>query len=257
MSVRTSDTPGECGVTSAAAVSLGSLESFGARLEFDASESIYRCGERCEFWYRLIKGAARKCAFSLDGARQIVDFLRPGDLFGFGTGDLHPFSVEALVTGTLVARYPRAAAERLADFDPQVARQVRELVFESTARIQARIVILGRTSAIEKVSLFLLEMADSFCARSTCAVILPMSRYDIADYLAMSVETVSRALTTLRSRGLIHFGGVRSIQIRDRAALETSNAIRSCDATDPDTRPSGCSARRSHTAHSELLDHSL
>lgn len=224
MSVQTSKTSRACTTGSVADAPLGSLESLGARLEFSPGASIYRCGERSEFWYRMVSGAARKCAFTQDGSRQIVDFLRPGDLFGFGTRELHQFSVEALVAGTLVVRYPRSAAERLADFDPQVARQVRELIFESSARVQARVMLLGRTSAVEKVSLFLLEMIDGFCARSTCAIVLPMSRYDIADYLAMSVETVSRALTTLRGRGLIHFGGVRSIQIRDRAALESANA---------------------------------
>jgi CRP/FNR family nitrogen fixation transcriptional regulator len=81
-------------------------------------------------------------------------------------------------------------------------------------------VILGRASALEKVSTFLLEMADRFGAGSASAVTLPMSRYDIADYLAMAVETVSRALTNLRERGVIRFAAVRSVQICSRDALE-------------------------------------
>jgi CRP-like cAMP-binding protein len=149
-----------------------------------------------------------------------VDFLRPGDLFGVDAQEIHQFSVEAIVSGAKVARYPRHRAELLADSDPQVARRIRELAFESVSRVHRRMVILGRASALEKVSTFLLEMADRFGAGSAGAVTLPMSRYDIADYLAMAVETVSRALTNLRERGVIRFAAVRSVQICDRGALE-------------------------------------
>jgi CRP-like cAMP-binding protein len=156
----------------------------------------------------------------MDGSRRIVDFLRPGDLFGFSTQEIHQFSVEAIVSDTRVARYPRHRAELLADSDPQVAKRIRELAFESVSRVHRRMVILGRASALEKVSTFLLEMADRFGAGSASAVTLPMSRYDIADYLAMAVETVSRALTSLRERGVIRFSAVRCVQICDRDALE-------------------------------------
>jgi hypothetical protein len=80
--------------------------------------------------------------------------------------------------------------------------------------------ILGRATALEKVCSFLLEMADRFRARSDGAVTLPMSRYDIADYLAMAVETVSRALTNLRRMDVIHLEGVRRVRICNRDALE-------------------------------------
>jgi CRP/FNR family nitrogen fixation transcriptional regulator len=80
--------------------------------------------------------------------------------------------------------------------------------------------ILGRATALEKVSSFLLEMVDRFRTRPVGPVTLAMSRYDIADYLAMAVETVSRALTTLREKGVIQFESVRCVQIRDRGSLE-------------------------------------
>jgi CRP-like cAMP-binding protein len=150
-----------------------------------------------------------------------VDFLRPGDLFGYDALELHTFTVEAMASGTRVARYPRCKAEQVADSDPQVARRVRQLAFESVYRVQTRMLILGRATALEKVCNFLLEMADRFRARSEGAVTLPMSRYDIADYLAMAVETVSRALTNLRGRGVIQFEGVRRVKICDRDALES------------------------------------
>jgi len=202
---------------------LGALEGLSSVARFARGESVYQYGEVAEYWYRIIAGASRKCAFSHDGSRQIIDFLRPGDLFGYDARDTHSFAVEAIVAGTVVARYSRRCAEQLADSDPVVARRVRELAFESVCRVQSRMLILGRASALEKVGGFLLEMADRFATKSGSPVALPMSRYDIADYLAMAVETVSRALTLLRERGVIQFEGVRSVRICDRDPLERAN----------------------------------
>jgi CRP/FNR family nitrogen fixation transcriptional regulator len=199
---------------------LGSLEEWSRVASFKVGESIYRNGEPAEFWYRILAGAGRKCAFTLYGSRQIVDFLRPGDLFGYDAPDLHTYTVEAIASGTRVLRYPRLKAEQVADSDPQVAKQVRRLAFESVYRVQTRMLILGRATALEKVCSFLLEMVDRFRARSDGAVILPMSRYDIADYLSMAVESVSRALTNLRRRDVIRLEGVRRVKICNRNALE-------------------------------------
>jgi CRP-like cAMP-binding protein len=148
-----------------------------------------------------------------------VDFLLPGDMFGFGAQGVQRFGVEAIAPGTLVVRYPRHNAEQLADSDPRIARTIREAAFESIARLQRRMVILSRASAIERVGAFLLEMADRGQEASSHTVTLPMSRYDIADYLGMAVETVSRALTQLRTRHAIALRGVRRVQICDRPAL--------------------------------------
>jgi CRP/FNR family transcriptional regulator, nitrogen fixation regulation protein len=193
---------------------LGSLESMSTIARFSPGELIYLRGDPADFWYRILSGACRKCAYGFDGSRQIVDFPRPGDLFGYDAQEVYAFSVEA------IARYPRHNAERVADSDPQVARRIRELAFGAVVSVQRRLLILGRATALEKVSSFLLEMADSFRANSGGAVTLPMSRYDIADYLAMAVETVSRVLTGLRDKGAIQFDGCRRLRIRDRCLLE-------------------------------------
>jgi CRP-like cAMP-binding protein len=158
-----------------------------------------------------------------DGRRYIASFLLPGDFFGFSAGQVHRFSVEAIIAGTIVARYPRRRVEMLAESDAEVGRRVREAAFESIARLQMRMLLLARGNALEKVCAFLLEMADQ-SADAADVFDLPMSRYDIADYLAIAVETVSRALTMLRSRGAIAFLGTRRIKIIDRNALEEGGA---------------------------------
>jgi CRP/FNR family transcriptional regulator, nitrogen fixation regulation protein len=200
--------------------SLAALERLAVLARYETGESVYRCNDPIEHWYRIKWGAARKSVLSGDGRRHIVDFILPGDLFGFGSCRARSFCVEALVPGTLIARYPSTGAERLADSDPQIARNIRELAFESIGRLQRRMVILGRTSALERVSAFLLEMADRSHIAPAHAVCLPMSRYDIADYLGLAVETVSRALTELRRREAIFFRSVRQVRICDRAALQ-------------------------------------
>lgn len=154
-----------------------------------------------------------------DGRRHIVDFLFPGDLFGFGKANQHGCSVEAIAAMTKVASYPRDAVMTLADTDPRIARQIRETTFDAICRLQFRLLILGQRTAIAKVCSFVLEMADRTAANPPDAVILPMSRYDIADYLALAVETVSRTLTTLQLGGAITIHRRRIVQIRDRTVL--------------------------------------
>ena len=128
---------------------------------------------------------------------------------------------------TIVASYPRRRVEMLAEADPQLSREIRQVMFEALSRLQAQLMILGRITATEKVGSFLLTMAERLSDQTLDRVDLPISRYDIADYFGLSVETVCRALTSLKKRGLIALSGPRSVRIIDRAALEEGGA---CDA---------------------------
>ena len=196
-----------------------SLQQLAVVARYDTDQPIHRYNDPAQYWFRIVAGAARKSALSGDGRRHIVDFLLPGDFFGFCASSEHHFCVETIVAGSLVARFPRRSAERLADSDPQVARHIRQAAFESIARLQRRTLILAGSSALEKVGAFLLEMADRAGVEQTRWVRLPMSRSDIADYLAMAVETVSRTLTELRARRVIAYRDARRVQICDRRVL--------------------------------------
>jgi CRP/FNR family nitrogen fixation transcriptional regulator len=83
--------------------------------------------------------------------------------------------------------------------------------------------IIGRTTSTKKVGSFLLSMSERLDRRRTERIVLPMTRYDIADYLAISVETVSRALTELKRRGAISLDGTRLLTIHDPDALEVAD----------------------------------
>jgi CRP/FNR family transcriptional regulator, nitrogen fixation regulation protein len=199
---------------------LQSLDPLALFMPFHRGQEICSQGQRADYWYCVISGAARRCVIRLDGRRQIVDLLLHGDVFGFTSRDEYDFSVEAIAEGTVVARYPRRRVEMLADADPQLAREVRQVAFAALSRLQTQLLILGRITVLEKVSSFILEMASRLCTERGNSVALPMSRYDIADYLAVSVETVSRSLTDLKQRGVIKLAGTRVVRIVDPHALE-------------------------------------
>jgi CRP-like cAMP-binding protein len=191
------------------------LESLAVITRCHRGQQIYRREDPVDHWYRVLAGMARKSTLFPDGRRRIVDFILPGDFFGFSAREERYFDAEAVMDGTLVAAYSRRAVETLAETDGDVARQLRELAFESISRLQSRILILGHVTALEKVRAFLVEMAKRSDADGV-GVLLQMSRYDIADYLALSVETVSRAMTHLRHRGSITLQGRHQVKLLDR-----------------------------------------
>jgi CRP/FNR family nitrogen fixation transcriptional regulator len=154
-----------------------------------------------------------------DGRRQIVDLLFPGDYFGLTSGAEYECTVEAVSPGTSVVAYPRKSAEAMADANPQLTREIRQITFERLGRLEEQLSIVGRIRVPQKVAAFIIAMEDRLSQGRSDHVTLPVTRYDIADYLAVSVETVSRALTDLTQRGLIRLRGTRTIQIVNRDAL--------------------------------------
>ena len=122
------------------------------------------------------------------------------------------------------------------------------MAFEAIDRLQERIVILGHTTARSKVASFLLEMAFRSPAERRDSFMLPMSRYDIADYLALAVETVCRTLTNMRRRGVIAFTTKRQVRIMDRKVLQEDvdddRAWHGSDGSTDRARLSGSRARR-------------
>ena len=169
-----------------------------------------------ERWYRVLAGAAEKCAVLSDGRRQIVDLALPGDFFAFSASMDGQYFIEAIADDTLLACYPRARVEMVAGANPEVARALHEVALAAVARAERQILILGQMTAAEKVVAFLLSMVERLSGDGKDEVTLPVSRYEIADYLAISAETVSRSLTELRRRGAISIKGTRKIRILER-----------------------------------------
>jgi CRP/FNR family nitrogen fixation transcriptional regulator len=163
-------------------------------------------------------GAVRRCAVRSDGRRQIVDLTLPGDFF-FVSDNRNEATIEAIAENTVLASYSGRRVEGFADQDPEFARELRHIAFQSLTRSEAQLLIIGRVTALEKVGAFLLSL-DGRVSDQRGQVELPISRYDIADYLAVSVETVCRSITELQQRGVIALTGKRTVRILNRDALE-------------------------------------
>lgn len=197
---------------------LQALESFAVSLRCRRGQAICNDEAASEYWYRVISGVAKRYSERPSGRRQIVGLLLPGDFFGL---PVHGQSaVEAAVNDTLVVCYPRHRVEMLADHNPAVGREMRKMSCETISRLQEQILILGRTSALKKVGSFLLMIARRFPNDGQSHILLPITRYDIAEYLGLSIETVSRALSELRRAEIIKCAGARRVNILNPAALE-------------------------------------
>lgn len=197
---------------------LGPLQRIALMTKYRVGETIYFQRQRSDHWYRMVSGAARECSLTVEGRRQVVGFLLPGDMFGLSARAARGVAGE-IIADSLVESYPRVQAEALAEADPLIARRMREIAFDAIDRMQARALLLGCDSALEKVCAFLLEMSARSDAALGSAISLPMSRYDIADYLGLAVETVSRTFTALRRRCIIELIGSRCVRVLDHELL--------------------------------------
>jgi CRP/FNR family transcriptional regulator, nitrogen fixation regulation protein len=191
----------------------------GAIVSYQRNSEIFGESEPAEYLYKVVSGGVRTSKILSDGRRQIGDFYLPGDIFGLEFGATHALSAEA-VTDTKVLVIKRSTLNALAERDASVSAQLFALTGRELRRAQERIVLLVK-SAQERVAGFLLEMSDRL-ARDN-AIELPMSRQDIADYLGLTIETVSRTLTSLESAAAIELTTARRIRLRNRNALSRMN----------------------------------
>ena len=197
-----------------------SIELMGAAMPFARNGEIYGENEPAEYLYKVISGAVRTYKVLNDGRRQIGAFYLPGDIFGLEIGEVHSFSAEAIVE-CKVMLIKRSSVVALAGRSHDVANQLWTMTAKELQRAQAHIMLLIKT-AQERVAGFLLEMASRAPAGNT--VELPMSRQDIADYLGLTIETVSRTLTQLENSAAISVPSSRRIVLRNQAALNRLNA---------------------------------
>ena len=198
----------------------GAIELMGAVMQFARNSEIYGENEPAEYLYKVVSGTVRSYKVLVDGRRQIGAFHLPGDMFGLESGDEHTFSAEA-ITDCRVIVIKRSAVLALAARDNEVARQMWALTARELERVQEHSLLLIK-SAQERVAGFLLEMAERVAAGG--AVELPMSRQDIADYLGLTIETVSRTLTQLEKNAAIEVATSRRILLRNRSVLNRLNA---------------------------------
>jgi CRP/FNR family nitrogen fixation transcriptional regulator len=199
----------------------GSPEAFrapGTVHYFAQDRQIFAGGDAVEHLYRVVSGVVRACKFLSDGRRQIESFYVAGDVFGLEAGMEYSLSAEAVTDCTVVA-FRRKAVDALAQKDAALALQLMIAMMQALAQARSHALLLGRRGAAEKVASFLTEWAS----HSSCdgLVNLAMTRQDVADYLGLTIETVSRTLTQLERDHLIALPNTRQIRLCNRAALES------------------------------------
>jgi CRP/FNR family nitrogen fixation transcriptional regulator len=186
-------------------------------------EEVFAEGEPATHYFKVMSGVIRTSKLLCDGRRQIDAFHVPGDLFGIERGADYRMTAEAVGEARVIA-YRRCALDNPATAaDQTLARDVVMTAFVNLERAQEHMILLGRKSALEKTATFLIEMAarmDGARGAPAATLELPMSRADIADYLGLTIETVSRTLTQLERAGVIALSAVRrNIRLRNRSAL--------------------------------------
>lgn len=192
------------------------LELEGPRTAYARDEEIFGEGEPADFVYQVVSGAVRTYRLLSDGRRQIEEFHFAGDCFGLEAGIERRTTAEAL-TETVVKAVRRSSLTEKAQDDADMARRLWKLTARDLNRTQDHVLMLGRRSATERVAGFLIDLARR--SGATHEVDIPMSRQDIADYLGLTIETVSRTFTQLQGSGYVAIPSCRHIQLSDRQSL--------------------------------------
>jgi CRP/FNR family nitrogen fixation transcriptional regulator len=207
----------EGGKSEAADPMTAALAHLGSTLKVKRNAAVFNEGDPARHVYKVISGAIRTCRVLMDGRRQIADFYLPGDFFGLEGQSTHGFSAEA-VADAVVISYPRAQLEQIADSKPAVQKLLMSLLCKSLSATQNHIVMLGRQTAQERLAWFLLRLMER--SEDNPQLDLPMSRLDVADYLGLTIETVSRGISQFKRQHLIAVNGTHQVTLKKLDALE-------------------------------------
>jgi len=190
---------------------LRELAHLGRHVHFAAGATIFAQEEMATSFYNLVEGVIRLYKLLPDGRRQIIGFALPGDFLGIAASSRHNFSADAIGHVEL-CQFSRSAFARFSEYNPDLLRRINELSVRELSQAQDHMVLLGRRSADEKVAAFLIGWRDRLVQGTgpSRTVSLPMSRQDIADYLGLTIETVSRTFTKFERDGVIEIvpGGI-------------------------------------------------
>ena len=183
----------------------------GRCILYGQDEKIFREGDACRYVYRVISGAVRSWQMLSNGWRQVVEFDTAGDIFGLDGEVHHALSAETMSETILYV------VRRDVFLNEQGSEAAIHALLKKFHRAQAHILLLGRGTACERVAAFLLDFRD----RTGCdAIELLMSHQDIADYLGLTIETVSCTFAQLQASGLIDLASGYRVILRDPMALE-------------------------------------
>jgi CRP-like cAMP-binding protein len=199
---------------------IAAQRKIGVVVNLARGNTVFGDGDEARYFYKVVEGAVRLSKIMLNGRRQIAEFALPGDIFGFECGETYGLSAEA-VTPVVLIRYSRVRIERLGEEFSDVRQELMMLLRRGWTSTQAHLVMLGRQTAKERVAAFFVALAEHRGVRNGQALDLPMGRQDIADYLGLTIETVCRTLTDLKSEKILSIPNRHQIFIRNLDALKS------------------------------------
>ena len=205
------------------APTLAGLRALGTMQRLRPEQSVFHEGDPARRVFMVTRGALKLYTLLADGRRQVTGFMFPGDFLGLSVDDEYAFTVEALEPSELWW-FSRDTFERFLADHPQVERELYRLAAHELAEAQRQMVLLGRKAAHERLASMFLALqlrAERASGEPQQVFDLPMSRIDIADYLGLTKETVSRMIAHLRSRGLIRLQSQTRVEVLDRAGLQS------------------------------------
>jgi CRP/FNR family transcriptional regulator, anaerobic regulatory protein len=183
---------------------------------FAAGEALFWEGDESAQIFDVLEGVVRVYRIMSDGRRAIMGFIHPGDVLGLSFQSRYLFTAEA-VTKVKVRRFARGRFFAMINESPALRPQLFAVLCDEMSAAQDQMLLLGRKTAEERVVSFLLAIHRKSAAG--VEIELPMTRQDMADYLGLTIETVSRMMTSLARRGLIASGARHTVVLRKLTAL--------------------------------------
>jgi len=202
---------------------IDALDRIVTHVQVRPGQTIFDESDDARYVYNISRGHVRLFKLLQDGRRQITGFLNAGDFLGLAASKTYAYSAEA-ITDSDLCRFKIDELEDLLNEMPAVRERLYAIANDELAAAQEQMLCLGRKTAKERVASFLIGQLrhGADCGEEGAAFELPMSRSDIADYLGLTIETVSRTFTALREEGLIELPLTHKVTIPNIAALEES-----------------------------------
>ncbi|MBK1666193.1 Crp/Fnr family transcriptional regulator [Rhodospirillum rubrum] len=196
------------------------LMAIQSSVRFAPPETLFNEGDPALYLLSPVSGTVKTYKLMADGRRQITGFFFRGDLFGFSGNGAYGYTAEA-VTPVTLCRFPLVKLEQLFPSAPVLARSVLQRTLAKLANFHEQMLLLGRKSAPEKLASFLISLSMRAQERGDPAspVLIPMGRADVADYLGLTIETVSRTLSKFRVQGLVELPNPSTVTLCDRGTL--------------------------------------
>lgn len=196
------------------------LYGISTTMKLEPRKTIFEEGDPAEHVFNITSGSVSLSKSLPDGRRQITGFLYPGDFLGLAHNITYAYSAETL-NHVCICRFPRKKFEEMLREFPHMERRLLTIASNELATAQDQMLLLGRKTAVERLSSFLIGLSDRMTARGAAPgmIDLPMGRGEIADYLGLTIETVSRTFTKLKQVGALALPDASSVRVVDVAKM--------------------------------------